>query len=64
MNFIKLTLNGGGDCLINLDNVIAIETVENGSQTAISDVNGEYVVVNESLDEIHSTIETMRRRNK
>ena len=64
MNFIALTLSSGERCLINLNNIIAIETVENGTQSAISDLNGEYVVVRETLDEIQSTIETMQRRNK
>ncbi len=63
MNFIALTLSSGERCLINLNNIIAIETVENGTQSAISDLNGEYVVVRENLDEIQSTIETMQRRN-
>lgn len=63
MNFIVLTLSSGERCLINLNNIIAIETVENGTQSAISDLNGEYVVVRETLDEIQSTIETMQRRN-
>lgn len=63
MNFIALTLSSGERCLINLNNIIAIETVENGTQSAISDLNGEYVVVKETLDEIQSTIETMQRRN-
>ena len=63
MNFISLTLSSGERCLINLNNIIAIETVENGTQSAISDINGEYVVVKETLDEIQSTIETMQRRN-
>lgn len=63
MNFIALTLSSGERCLINLNNIIAIETVENGTQSAISDLNGEYVVVRETLDEIQSTIETMQRRN-
>lgn len=63
MNFIALTLSSGERCLINLNNIIAIETIENGTQSAISDLNGEYVVVRETLDEIQSTIETMQRRN-
>ena len=63
MNFISLTLSSGERCLTNLNNIIAIETVENGTQSAISDINGEYVVVKETLDEIQSTIETMQRRN-
>lgn len=63
MNFIALTLSSGERCLINLNNIIAIETVENGTQSAISDLNGEYVVVRETLDEIQSTIETMQRRS-
>ena len=63
MNFIALTLSSGERCLINLNNIIAIETVEIGTQSAISDLNGEYVVVRETLDEIQSTIETMQRRN-
>lgn len=63
MNFIALTLSSGERCLINLNNIIAIETVENGTQSAISDLNGEYVVVRETLDDIQSTIETMQRRN-
>lgn len=45
MNFIALTLSSGERCLINLNNIIAIETVENDTQSAISDLNGEYVVV-------------------
>lgn len=62
MNFIELQSCGGFPIFINLSTVTIILPKHNGTTLCL--VDGETINVENSYDEIRSTIETMQRRNK